>query len=137
MDLSPCVSLTFNGDCEAAFKFYEQLFDGKIEFVLKWGKSPMAEQAPPEWKDKILHERMRIGSLILAAGDAVPGTYVPPTGFSLILNVGSPAEGERLFAALAEQGEVRMPLQETHWAARYGQVTDRFGIPWEIDCDKG
>jgi PhnB protein len=137
MDLSPCVSLTFNGNCEAAFRFYERVLGGRIVFTLKWGQSPMGKDAPPEWQDKVLYQRMSIGSLSIAAGDAVPGTYVAPAGFSLMLNVGSVAEGERLFAALAENGHVRMPLQETFWAAGYGQVADQFGIPWEINCDKG
>ena len=137
MELSPCVTLTFNGNCDAAFRFYEQLLGGKIVFTLKWGKSSMAKDAPPEWHDKILYQRINIGTLSIGAGDALPGTYAKPAGFSLMLNVPNVEEGKRLFAALAENGTVNVPLQETFWAAGYGHVTDQFGIPWEVDCDKG
>jgi PhnB protein len=136
MYLTPSVSLTFNGTCEAAFQHYERLLGGKIEFVLTWGKSPMAEQVPPEWREKMLFARLTVGTLKIAAGDVLADAYVRPSGFQLMLSVENQAEGERLFHALAEQGNVRFPLQETFWASRYGQVTDRFGIPWEINCGR-
>ena len=70
--------------------------------------------------------------MTLIGADALPGTYRAPTGFNLCLSTSDAAEAERFFAELAEGGSVRMPLQTTFWAARYGEVVDRFGIPWEI-----
>lgn len=137
MSVDPCVSLAFNGSCEAAFHEYERLLGGKIEFFLTWGKSPMADQVPQEWGTKILFARLVLGPVTLVGGDVMADAYVPPSGFHLMLSFGSQAEGERLFQALAEGGNVKFPLQETFWASRYGQVTDRFGIPWEINCEKG
>ncbi len=135
MNLTPSISLTFNGTCEAAFRFYERLLAGKIEVTLKWGKSPMAGQAPPEWHEKVLFARLIVGTTTIVAGDVMPESYVPPSGFNLTLNIENQTEGKRIFEALAEGGTVRFPLQKTFWAPAYGQVTDRFGIPWEINCD--
>jgi PhnB protein len=96
----------------------------------------MAKEAPPEWAKKIMYARLSIGGMSIAGGDALPGTHARKSGFHLMISVDSTAEGERLFKDLAEQGTVTFPLQETFWAARYGQVTDRFGIPWEINCER-
>jgi PhnB protein len=62
--------------------------------------------------------------------------YEPPRGFAITLGLSDPAEAERLFDALAENGTVTVPLQETFWALRFGSVIDRFGIPWSINCEK-
>jgi len=136
MNLNPCIGLLFDGQCEAAFKFYERCFNGKIEFLLRWGDSPMAGDAPPECKEMVIHARVVIGKTALLGADALPGSYEPPRGFGLLLSLDDLGETERLFSALAENGTVRMPLQETFWASRFGAVTDRFGIPWDINCEK-
>jgi len=108
---------------------------GKIAFMLTWGDSPMAKDAPPEWSAKILHATLAVGNTTMAGSDATPGSYEAPRGFSVMLG---PDEGdaERLFTELAEGGTVRMPLQKTFWAPLFGVVTDRFGIPWVINCEK-
>ena len=136
MTLNPSITLFFNGQCEAAFRFYEQCLGGKLAYMLTWGDSPMAKDAPPEWAGKILHARLLLGDTTLLAADALPGTYKPPTGFGLMLHVDDPQDAERLFTALAENGNINVPFQETFWALRYGHVTDQFGIPWEINCEK-
>src|SRR5579871_3607182 len=136
MTLNPRISLSFDGQCEAAFRFYEQFLGGKIAFILTWGNSPMAKDAPPGWGDKILHARITIGDTDLLGADALPHIYQPRTGFGILLSVDDSNDTERLFAALAENGKVTAPLQETFWALRYGAVTDRFGVPWEINCEK-
>jgi PhnB protein len=128
--------LTFNGQCEAAFRFYEECFGGKIGLLLTWGGSPIAEQAPPEWAGKICHATLEAGGNVLSGADVPPGQYEPPKGFRLQLNLNHPAEAERIFQALAENGAVQMPLQETFWAVRYGDVVDRFGIPWAVNCER-
>ena len=70
------------------------------------------------------------------ASDAPPDHYRKPQGFSVSLNLSDPAEAERIFQALAENGTVQMPLQQTFWAARFGMLIDQFGIPWMINCDQ-
>jgi PhnB protein len=85
---------------------------------------------------KILHARMQVGDALLMGGDELPEDYDAPKGFNVTLGFDNPADAERVFGALAENGTVRMPLQETFWAVRFGMVTDRFGIPWMINCEK-
>ena len=136
MNLNPRIGLSFDGQCEAAFQFYERCLKGKIVFMLRWGESPMAKDAPVEWSGKILHARLVIGDTALLGADVLPGSYESPRGFGLLLSLDDPAETERLFSALAESGTVRMPLQETFWAPRFGVVTDQFGIQWDIQYEK-
>ncbi len=136
MNLNPRIGLSFDGQCESAFKFYERCLNGKIEFILRWGESPMGKDAPAEWSGKIFHARLVIGDTELLGADSLPGTYESARGFSILLNMTDAVEAERVFGALAENGIVRMPLQETFWASRFGVVTDRFGIPWTLNCEK-
>jgi PhnB protein len=135
MTLDPCINLSFDGQCEAAFKFYERCLSGKITFMLAWGDSPMADEAPAEWSSKIVHATLVVGNTRLQGSDPAPGSYESPRGFGITL---SPTErdAERLFTELGEGGTVRMPLQETFWAVRYGELTDCFGIPWVINCHR-
>jgi PhnB protein len=128
--------LTFNGDCEAAFRFYERCLGGKIEMMMTLGESPMAEQVSPDRRGKIMHARLSLGKDALMGSDAPPNLYERPAGFNVSLSVGSPAEADRVFQALAENGAVRMPLQQTFWSVRFGMVTDRFGIPWMVNCEQ-
>jgi len=127
--------LHFNGDCEAAFKFYEECTGGKIETMMTHAGTPAAGQVPPEWQNKILHARMKIGDQWLMASDAPPGRYSQPQGFSVSLALNDVKKGESIFNALAEGGKVCMPFQKTFWAAGFGMVTDRFGVPWMINCE--
>lgn len=136
MNLTPSISLSFNGQCEAAFKFYERCLDGRLAFLLLWGDSPMAQDAPPAWAAKVLHARLMVGDAVLLGADALPGTYEPPQGFSILLNLDDVDDTKRLFAALSVEGKVRVPLRETFWAISFGVLTDRFGIPWEVNCEK-
>lgn len=129
--------LTFGGQCEAAFRFYEQCLGGAIVTMLTYGDSPMAEQVPLEWRGKIVHATLTIGENVLAGADLLPGDYQSPQGFFVLIEIDEPSEAERIFGELSENGSVRMPIQETFWAHRFGVVTDRFGTPWEISCGRG
>jgi PhnB protein len=133
MDLSP--HLSFDGHCEAAFKFYEQCLGGKIAFMMKYGDSPAAGEVASDWREKILHATIMIGNHALTGADA-PGAYSKPQGFSLTLDTRDAVEADRIFKALAENGQVQMPLQETFWALRFAMLVDQFGIPWMINCGK-
>jgi PhnB protein len=128
------INLSFNGNCAEAIRFYERNLPAKILFELSWGGSPLAKDAPPQWQAKICHSTLLVGDTTIHGVDVLPGTYEPPRGFSIVLDIDAPDEADRLFGVLAENGEVRLPLQETFWARRYGMVVDRFGIAWEINC---
>jgi PhnB protein len=135
MLLSPY--LFFNGQCEAAFKFYEHCLGGKIVTMLTYGDSPMAEQVSSEWRNKILHASLIVGDKAWMMGtDAPPEQHEETKGFSVSLGVEDPAEAERVFHALAQNGTVRMPIQQTFWTIRFGMLVDQFGIPWMVNCEQ-
>ena len=133
MQLNPY--LYFNGTCEEAFKFYEKVLGGKIDAMMTYAGSPAESHTPPEWKNKILHARLSVDGEVLMASDAPPDQYKEPHGFSVSISMKNPADGERVFNALGQGGKVGMPFQKTFWAAGFGMVTDRFGIPWMINCE--
>jgi PhnB protein len=128
--------LNFNGDCEAAFRFYEKCLKGKIAFMMPYEGTPVAEQVPATWRNKVLHTTLTVGDQVLTGADAPPGRYEKPQGFSVTLGIKDTAEAERVFHALAENGTIQMPLQETFWAIRFGMLVDQFGIPWMVNCGK-
>ena len=103
--------------------------------MLKWSETPMANEAPPGYADKILHATLEVGACTLAGADSVPGAYDAPKGFHVLLGIPDPAEARQIFAALSEGGTVTVPLQKTFWATLFGTVTDRFGISWEVNCE--
>ena len=84
-----------------------------------------------------MHAGFAVGDTILMGSDALPERYQPPVGFSVSLDMKDPAEAERVFHTLAENGKVEMPIQQTFWSARFGMLTDQFGIPWMINCRGG
>jgi PhnB protein len=129
--------LTFDGQCEAAFTLYEKVLGGKIEAMFPFGETPAAEHVPAEFRQRIMHARLALGEAALMGSDCTPDhPYEGVKGCSVSLNVESTADAERIFKALADQGAVTMPLQETFWAARFGMFTDRFGVPWMINCER-
>jgi PhnB protein len=134
MQLNPYLS--FSGQCEAAFKFYEQCLGGKIMGMHTYAQTPMADQVPPAWRNKIIHASLVVGDKALMGGDSPPDRYEQPKGFSVSLGFDNPAEAERVFNALSQNGKVQMPIQETFWALRFGMLVDQFGIPWMVNCDK-
>jgi len=129
-------NLSFNGDCEAAFKFYEKLLGAKVDVWMTWGETPMAKDVPRDWAKKITHVSMSWNGQTLTGGDAPPGRYEKPQGFYVLLNTTETQDADRLFAALSDNGKVVMPLHETFWAKKFAMVVDRFGTPWMINCGK-
>ncbi len=134
MQLSP--HLTFRGQCQTAFEFYERSLGGKIVTMLIYGNSPMAEQVSPEWRGKIVHASLTVGDTDLMGADVLPNDYEQPQGFYVVLSVDDRADAERKFHALAENGAVRLPIQKTFWSPAFGVLVDQFGIPWEISCEQ-
>ena len=134
MQLSPYLS--FNGQCEAAFKFYEKVLRGKIEAMLPHEGSPMADQVPSGWRSKIMHARLSVGDNLLMGSDTPPDRYEPMKGVTVMLGIDEPGEAERVFHALSENGRVQMPIQQTFWAERFGTLVDQFGTQWMINCEQ-
>jgi PhnB protein len=134
MEMNP--HLVFSGQCETAFKFYEKVLGGKILMLMRYGDSPMADKTPPEVKNNVMHARLAVGDRLLMGADAPPQMYEPMKGMAVTLGVEKPADADRIFAALAENGTVRMPIQETFWAQRFGMLTDQFGTPWMVNCER-
>jgi PhnB protein len=92
----------------------------------------MADQAPDDWSEKIMHGSVSLPGLELNGADVA--SYEAPKGFSLSVQLANADEAERVFRELAEGGSIMMPLEKTFWAERFGMVVDRFGIPWLINC---
>ena len=134
MQLNPYV--TFNGEAEAAFKFYEQLLGGKITFSMTWGEMPGADQFPVETHKLIMHATLSVGDQVLMGADSPPGRYEKPKGMNVSLHLKDIAECERIFNSLAEDGTVTMPFGKTFWTTGFGMCVDRFGIPWMVNCEQ-
>ena len=135
MKLNPY--LNFNGQCEAAFKFYERVLGGKLIARLTWGEMPGEKPLPPETQNLIMHAAITIDDQILMGADAPPDRYQQPKGFNVALHFKDTAEGQRTFKALAENGSVEMPFQQTFWSPGFGMCVDQFGIPWMVNCEQG
>jgi PhnB protein len=127
--------LSFKGDCEAAFRFYERCLDGRVGTIFRYGGSPMADGAPAGWEDKVMHGSVTVAGRTLMGADIAPERYEEPKGISLSLQIANAADAERIFTELARDGRIVVPLEKTFWAERFGMVVDRFGIPWLINCE--
>ncbi|HVZ45472.1 MAG TPA: VOC family protein [Ramlibacter sp.] len=130
--------LFFGGNCEEALKFYEQVFAGKTLALHRYGGSPMDDaDLPAGWKDKVMHATFESEGARFMASDTMPGTATAGyTGFSMSVNLPKEKDkGERIFNALGQGGHVTMPFSPTFWGAHFGMVTDRFGVPWMVNCE--
>jgi PhnB protein len=128
--------LNFKGECEEAFKFYADVVGGTIQSMIPFEGSEMAGHMPAEWGHKILHASMTVGDSVVMGSDAPSDRYTTPAGFSMSINVSDPADADRVFNALAENGKVTMPMGKTSWAERFGMLIDRYGIPWMVNCEQ-
>ena len=122
--------LNFGGNCEEAFRFYEKHLGGKIGMMMTHGQAPDQSKVSPAMRNAVLHARISVGGTELMGAD-IPSAQ-PMRSAYLSLGVESDSEAERIFSALSEGGEVFMPIQETFFATRFGQLRDRFGINWMI-----
>jgi PhnB protein len=128
--------LTFNGNAAEALAFYTKAFDGKVLFQQSFGESPMADKTPDEYKNKIMHARFEADKLSFMTSDAMPNQSVSNgSNVSLSLNFTSLESIEETFAALSDGAIIMMPLQDTFWGARFGMLTDKFGITWMFNHD--
>lgn len=129
--------LFFAGNCEDALGFYETALGATRLAMMRYRESP--DPAPPgmipdDWGDKIMHACLQIGDAQVMASDGcgAPGAEQTFQGFQLALTVKDEAEAERVFAALADGGQVTMPLGRTFFSPRFGMVADRFGVTWAV-----
>ena len=122
--------VNFPGKCAEAFRFYETHLGGTIGMMMTHGQAPDQSKVNADWKDAVLHARISIGGTDLMGAD-IPSAQ-PMRSAYLSLGVESDAEAERIFSALSDGGEVFMPMQETFFATRFGQLRDRFGLNWMI-----
>jgi PhnB protein len=130
--------LSFDGRCEEAFKRYEKVFKGKILMMMRHSDAPPGSGVPQnsETANRIMHARLEVGGRLLMGGDAPAHGSSKPQGFCVSVAVDDPAEAERIFGQLSEGGAIVMAIGETFWAHRFGMVTDEFGTPWMVNCEK-
>jgi PhnB protein len=134
MQVIPYVN--FNGRAEKAADFYRKALDAEVVMLMRFKDSPMPPDpamVAPGSGDKVMHMSLRIGEATLMGSDGRCTGAPEFKGFSLSLTVKDPAEAERRFAALADGGEVQMPLAETFFSPRFGMVADRFGVAWMVN----
>lgn len=129
--------LTFNGNAAEALAFYAKALDGKVSFSMTFGESPMGGETPAAHKDKIMHATLEARGHQLMASDAPPEwKFEGYKGFSLSVQANNVDEGKKLFDALAAGGQVTMPYGPQFWAVGFGMLTDKFGVPWMVNCEK-
>lgn len=124
--------LNFGGNCSEAFRFYERLLDGKITMMMTVRDLPPDVPPPNESPDAVIHARMDVAGVELIGNDVPPERFQPIRSSYLYLAVDSSEAAERIFGALATDGKVTMPLVETFFATRFGQVRDRFDVLWTV-----
>lgn len=126
--------LFFGGRCEEALEFYRAALGAQVDMLMRYKDSPEPQppgMVPPGFENKVMHASFRIGGTTLMASDGCKeGSSFD--GFSLHLGVPTETEADRVFAALADGGQVRMPLTKTFWSPRFGMLADRFGVGWMI-----
>ena len=126
--------LMFDGQCEAAFKRYAEIFGGNLE-MMRFADSPEDMEVPAEYQQRVMHVCLTVGDQLLMASDNLPQyPYEGIKGCSVSLQVDNVPEAERLYEALSAGGSVQMELQATFWATRFAMLTDRFGVSWMINC---
>jgi PhnB protein len=124
------VYLNYAGNCQQAFRFYEQELGGRIMMTMTHGQGPNAANMPAEQKDTILHARIQIGDSVLMGAD-IPKSE-PMRSAYLTLTLDSETEAERIFAILSDGGQVFMKMEKTFFANRFAMLRDRFGTSWML-----
>jgi PhnB protein len=97
---------------------------------------PPPGRIPPGWENKVMHASLRIGQTVFMASDGCSAEKASFQGFSLSLSPATKEEAEKVFTALANGGQVQMPLGKTFWSPCFGMVQDRFGVCWMISVEQ-
>ncbi len=131
------VYLNFRGDCEEALNRYAEIFDGKVAIANRYNNPAM--NAPKEFHDKVLHATLEFGGITVMASDIItknPGETGTGSGdAALSLDVSNPEEGKRIFDLLAEEGNVNVEFEKQFWGAWHGNLRDKYGIRWMVNCE--
>jgi PhnB protein len=128
------VYLFFNGRCEEAVEFYRKALGAELQMLMRFKESPDPHppgMMPPNWGEKVMHASLRVGETIVMASDGC-GEKPIFEGFSLSFTAPTEADAKRVFAALSDGGQVRMPLTKTFWSPCFGMTADRFGVAWMV-----
>jgi PhnB protein len=126
------VYLNFGGNCAAAFQFYAQHLGGKIDMLMTYGQSPDQTNVTPETKDHVLYTQLSLGETHIKASDVPTERFEPIRSVYLTLEATSDSKAERMYALLAEGCEIYMPMQDTFFATRFGQLRGKFGVSWMV-----
>lgn len=129
--------LFFNGRCEEAINFYKEALGAEVTMLMRISESPQAHPAgtlPPGSDNKIMHAALQIGDTIVMMSDGRCAGELNFQGVTLSLGVSDTAQAERYFSALSHGGTINMPLERTFYAALFGMVSDRFGVPWMVNA---
>jgi len=126
--------LFFSGTCREAFTRYQEIFGGDL-VLLPMSDMPSDQPVPADQADLIMHAALTFGDNLLMASDDPTGDGGPVKGMSVNYSVAEVAEARRVFEALADGGEVTMPLAETFWSPQFGMCVDRFGTPWMVNAE--
>ena len=124
--------LFFDGRCEQALEFYKKALGARVDAVIRYKENPEPKYNPPNADEKVMHALFRIGETKVMASDGNCQGKPSFQGFALTLNAADAAEAKRRFDALAEGGQIQMPLNETFFAKSFGMVADRFGVSWMV-----
>jgi PhnB protein len=124
--------LNYGGNCEQAFRFYEEHLGGKVTMLMRHGEQPKATNVAADWKNAVLHGRMTLGGTELFGADIPPDRFQPMRSAYLSLSVDSVEEAERVYALLTDGGQIFMKMEETFFASRFAMLRDRFGTSWMI-----
>ena len=124
--------LSFEGRCDKAVEFYQAAIGAEVLMLMRFKDSPEQSMVSPDWADKVMHVSMRIGETIVMASDGRCSGQAGFSGVSLALSVADDAQAETMHVALADGGQITMPLTKTFYASKFGMVTDRFGLHWMV-----
>jgi len=127
--------LFFEGRCEEAVNFYVKTLGAKVDVLMRYKDSPEPPQpgmCPPNSENKIMHGSMHIGETVVMVSDGLCGGHPQFQGFALSLDAADEADAKRMFAALVDGGQQKMPLGKTFFSPCFGMVADRFGVLWMI-----
>jgi PhnB protein len=124
--------LDFEGRCEEALEFYKKAVGAEVTMMMRFGEAPDKSMISPGSEKKVMHASVKMGDSIVMASDGWNKGKANFEGVSLALTAADDAEAKRLFDALAQGGEVKMPLTKTFFASSFGMLADRFGVSWMI-----
>jgi len=124
--------LNFDGRCGEALEFYKQALGANVDMLMRFKDAPDQSMITPDYADKVMHAQIQVGNTMLLMSDGRCTGKPDFHGIALAISVASEAEAEKTFSALADGGQVQMPLGKTFFSPRFGMLADKFGVGWMI-----